>query len=432
MTTTSSGPDPSVGSPGGEERSRLAEADAGTRPWRAWGPYVSERAWGTVREDYSPDGSAWDHFPHEHARSRAYRWNEDGMAAVCDEQQTFCLGLALWNGADPFLKERMFGLTGPQGNHGEDAKEYWWYTDSTPTHSWMAWRYHYPQVRYPYEDLIEENGRRDGHDGEYELVDTDAFAGDRYWAVTVSYAKAAPEDLCMVIEVTNHGPDTATLHVLPTLWFRNTWSWGLPAHEDPDAGVAPVIRRDGGALLAEHRRLGRLRLVSSGPDGPDRRVGPDGPAGRRMLFCDNETNADRLWGVPGRSAFPKDGINDHVVTGAPTVNPDERGTKAAVHHMVTVESGRSATIRVRLATQPSGASATSGTSATSGWSGPLDLAGGFDAVVAARRAEADAYFDALAPSGVSADEALVLRQATAPTRTRPPSSSSTSRTSPRR
>jgi hypothetical protein len=385
------------------ERVRLAEADAGTRPWRAWGPYVSERAWGTVREDYSADGNAWEHFPHDHARSRAYRWNEDGMAAVCDEQQTFCLGLALWNGSDPILKERMFGLTGPQGNHGEDAKEYWWYLDSTPTHSWMSWRYHYPQGRFPYDDLVAENGRRGGHDGEYELVDTGAFAGDRYWAVTASYAKAAPDDVCMVIEVTNHGPDPATLHVLPTLWFRNTWSWGLPRHEDPDGGVPPVIRRDGDALVAEHRRLGRLRLVSTGPA----TVAGDGKAssaGTRLLFCDNETNAERLWGVPGRSAFPKDGINDHVVTGAATVNSDERGTKAAVHHVVTVESGGSATIRVRLTAE---ATEAPGTSVSP------DLAEGFDTVIATRRAEADAFFADLAPSGASADEALVLRQAIA-------------------
>jgi hypothetical protein len=320
------------------------------------------------------------------------------MAAVCDEQQTLCLGLALWNGSDPILKERMFGLTGPQGNHGEDVKDYWWYLDSTPTHSWMRWRYHYPQGRFPYEDLVAENGRRGGHEAEYELVDTGAFAGDRYWAVTVSYAKAAPDDLCMVVEITNHGPDPATLHVLPTLWFRNTWSWGLPEHEDPDGGTPPVIRRHGDGLLAEHRRLGRLRLVSS--DGS----AADGGSGGRRLFCDNETNAERLWGVPGRSAFPKDGINDHVVTGAGTVNPEERGTKAAVHHVVTVEPGGSATIRARLTAEPPG---------PTGATGSPDLTDGFDAVVAARRAEADAFFADLAPSGISADEGLVLRQAIA-------------------
>ena len=189
---------------------------------------MAERAWGTVREDYSADGDAWGSFPHEHARSRAYRWNEDGMAAVCDEDQTFVLGLALWNGADPILKERMFGLTGPEGNHGEDVKEYWWYLDSTPTHSWMTWRYHYPQREFPYARLVAENARRGRHDPEFELADTGIFDDGRYWAVTVDYAKAAPHDLCLLIRVENRGPEAATLHVLPTLWFRNTWAWGLP------------------------------------------------------------------------------------------------------------------------------------------------------------------------------------------------------------
>lgn len=213
------------------EQMRLQEADEGTAPWRAWGPYLSERAWGTVREDYSAYGDAWDYFPHDHARSRVYRWNEDGMAGVCDEHQTFCLALALWNGVDPILKERMFGLTGPEGNHGEDVKDYWWYLDSTPTHSWMTWRYHYPQRPFPYTDLVAENRRRGKDEPEYELVDTGIFAESRYWAVTVDYAKAAPTDLCLRITVDNHGPEAATLHVLPTLWFRNTWSWGLPGED---------------------------------------------------------------------------------------------------------------------------------------------------------------------------------------------------------
>src|SRR5438552_9795098 len=201
--------------------------------WKKWGPYLGERQWGTVREDYSEHGEAWDYFPHDHARSRAYRWSEDGLAAVCDEQQTWVLGLALWNGVDPILKERIFGLTGPEGNHGEDAKEYWWYLDSTPTHSWMTWRYHYPQREFPYADLVAENGRRGHHDPEYELVDTGVFDEDRYWAVTVDYAKAAPDDLLMRVTVVNRGPEEATLHVLPSLWFRNTWAWGLPGETEP-------------------------------------------------------------------------------------------------------------------------------------------------------------------------------------------------------
>ena len=362
----------------GAERQRLAAADSGERPWRAWGPYVAERAWGTVREDYSEHGEAWDHFPHDQARSRTYRWNEDGMAAVCDTAQTFCLGLALWNGVDPILKERMFGLTGPQGNHGEDVKEYWWYTDSTPTHSWMSWRYHYPQREFPYGDLVDESARRGKDEREYELVDTGVFADDRYWVVEVDYAKADTHDLLMRIRVTNQGPDEATAHVLPTLWFRNTWAWGLPGQDR-----TPMIRRDGSQLLARHHRLGRLTLQGDGDP--------------RFAFCDNETNAEQLWGVPGRSAFPKDGINDHVVHGSDTINPAEVGTKAALHYQLTVPAGQTREVRVRL---------------VAGDVTTLDLGDGFAGEIARCQAEADAFFGALGPE-LDADRALVLRQATA-------------------
>ena len=361
------------------EHARLATADAVTAPWRRWGPYVSERAWGTVREDYSDDGNAWAYLPHDHARSRAYRWSEDGLAAICDEVQTFCLGLALWNGTDQILKERIFGLTGPEGNHGEDAKEYWWYLDSTPTHSWMRWRYHYPQAPFPYADLVAENGRRGKLDREYELVDTGAFADDRYWAVTVDYAKAGPEDLCLVVRAANRGPDEAVLHVLPTLWFRNTWAWGLPGQD-----AVPAIHDDGGRLVAEHRQLGKLTLAGDGAPAP--------------LFCDNETNNPRLFGVPGRSAYPKDGINDHVVHGAATVNPDRRGTKAALHYVLTVPAGESREIRLRL---------------TRGDVVVPDLGDGFTAVLADREREADEYFAALTPAWTSPAEVMVLRQAVA-------------------
>jgi hypothetical protein len=357
------------------EQERLAAAG----PWRAWGPYVSERAWGTVREDYSADGSAWTYFPHDHARSRAYRWSEDGLAAVCDEHQTFCLGLALWNGVDPILKERIFGLTGPEGNHGEDAKEYWWYLDSTPTHSWMRWRYHYPQAPFPYDDLVAENARRGRGDREYELVDTGVFAGDRYWAVTVEYAKAGPTDLCAVVRVQNRGPAEATLHLLPTLWFRNTWAWGLPGQD-----AVPAIRAAPGRLLARHHRLGGLTLAGDGE-----------PA---ALCCDNETNAVRLFGVPGRSAYPKDGINDHVVHGAATVNPDGVGTKAALHYVLTVPGGQTREIRLRL---------------VAGDVAAPDLGAEFSRTVAERAGEADAFFAGLTPASATPDEALVLRQAIA-------------------
>jgi hypothetical protein len=359
---------------------RLRAADDGTEPWRAWGPYVAERAWGTVREDYSASGQAWDYLPHDHARSRAYRWNEDGMAGVCDRRQTFCLALALWNGVDPILKERMFGLTGPEGNHGEDVKECWWYLDSTPTHSWMTWRYHYPQRPFPYDALVHHG--RGPHDPELELVDTGAFADDRYWAVTVEHAKAAPRDLCVRITVENRGPEPATLHVLPTLWFRNTWAWGLPGED-----AVPRITSEGDStLLAEHADLGRLVLT--------------GQPGGAPLLCDNETNTMRLFGVPGRSSYPKDGINDHVVHGAATVNPDRAGTKGALWYRLEVPARGEAVLRLRLSTAP--------TDPAAGLDGTA-----LDAVMVARRAEADAFYAALTPPGATADEARVLRQALA-------------------
>jgi len=364
-------------SDGVAERGRLAQADSGEQPWRAWGPYLAERAWGTVREDYSEHGTAWDYFPHDHARSRAYRWNDDGMGGICDERQTFCFALALWNGQDPILKERMFGLGGDGGNHGEDVKEYWWYQDSTPTHSWMRWRYHYPQAGYPYDDLVAVNGRRSREEPEYELIDTGVFDDDRFWAVTVDYAKATPTDMCMVVTMSNRGPDRATLHVLPTLWFRNTWSWGLRNRRIPALTGVP------GRLSGVHRGLGRITL--------------DGEAAAPALLCDNETNAQRLWGLPGTSQFPKDGINDHVVAGAPTVNPAGVGTKGALHYEVTLAAGETRQIRLRLAQSDDQI-------------GPLDLGDGFAEVLRDREAEADAFFADLIPAAASAEEALVARQ----------------------
>ncbi|MFC3384034.1 MGH1-like glycoside hydrolase domain-containing protein [Couchioplanes azureus] len=363
-------------SDGVAERERLAQADSGEQPWRAWGPYLAERAWGTVREDYSEHGTAWDYFPHDHARSRAYRWNDDGMAGVCDDRQTFCFALALWNGRDPIIKERMFGLGGDGGNHGEDVKEYWWYQDSTPTHSWMTWRYHYPQRAFPYNELVTVNGRRSREEPEYELVDTGVFDDDRFWVVTVNYAKASPRDLCIVISVANRGPEEATLHVLPTLWFRNTWSWGLPNRQVPVLAGAP------GRITGLHRSLGYLMLTGEG----------DPPA----LMCDNETNSQRLWGRPGTSMFPKDGINDFLVAGAPTVNPAGTGTKGALHYEVTLGPGETREIRLRLTEADEPVEA--------------DLGAGFAEVVVARRAEADAFFADLIPAAASEEEAAVARQ----------------------
>ena len=267
----------------GAERERVAgfgRLEDGLRQageWYRWGPYLSERQWGTVREDYSADGDAWNYLPHDHARSRAYRWGEDGLAGFSDVEQRLCLGLALWNGRDPILKERAFGLTGEQGNHGEDVKEYWWYLDAIPSHAWNQWRYHYPQGPFPYQDLIDVNGSRDKFQPEYELVDTGAFGDNRYWIVEVAYAKAGPDDLLMAITVTNAGPDADTLHVLPTAWFRNTWAWDTDA---PRPSMAAAGDTDGSVAI-EHPFLGTLELVAD--------AGPDGAA-PEALFCENETN----------------------------------------------------------------------------------------------------------------------------------------------
>jgi hypothetical protein len=355
----------------GAERLRLRLADDGVQPWRRWGPYVAARAWGTVREDYSADGESWWSFPHDHARSRAYRWSEDGLAAVCDEEQRLCLGVALWNGRDPILKERLFGLTGPEGNHGEDAKECWWYLDATPTHSWQRWRYHYPQAEFPYRALVEENGRRGKSDPEFELLDTGVF-DDGYWQVTVDHAKAGPDDLLMRITVRNLGPRTATLHLLPSLWFRNTWDW------DPGS-PRPELALDGDRIGATHEELGRYALTWSGTPEPQ--------------FCENETNLRRLYGVDHGTPYPKDGINDAVVAGSPTVNPERRGTKAALWYRLEVAAGDSAEVRVRLAPRAG------------------DVGDGFADVLTARQREADEFYAPLVPDDATEDEARIMRQA---------------------
>jgi Mannosylglycerate hydrolase MGH1-like glycoside hydrolase domain len=352
--------------------------------WYLWGPYVTERQWGTVREDYSEDGSAWDYFPHDHARSRAYRWGEDGLAGFCDIEQRLCLGLALWNGRDPILKERLFGLTGPQGNHGEDVKEYWWYLDAIPSHAWNRWRYHYPQGHFPYDDLVATNAARNRFQPEYELLDTGVFDGDRYWIVEVCYAKDGPGDLLMNVSVKNAGPVTETLHVLPTAWFRNTWSW--------DAGEPkPVLEATGDAAVrVAHPFLGDLDLTAG--EGPD----DSGPA---VLFCENETNLARLYNAAPTTPYPKDGINDHVISGAPTVNPDRRGTKCSFWYQLTLEPG--ATAELRLYLRPPGGQP----------SGDRPLGSRFVEVLDQRRAEADEFYAGLTPAAASADEALVMRQA---------------------
>jgi hypothetical protein len=366
----------------GAEQARLTAARDEGVPWRRWGPYLSERQWGTVREDYSDNGDAWSYFSHDQARSRAYHWGEDGLAGFSDEKGRLCFALALWNERDPILKERLFGLTNAEGNHGEDVKEYYFYLDATPTHSYMKWLYKYPQAAFPYADLVATSRRRGRTEFEYELLDTGVFREDRYWDTEVEYAKATPEDILVQITATNRGAETATLHVLPTLWFRNTWQWW------PDVPKPELRRIDGrrGATIiaASHAELGRRWLYNDGDT--------------TLLFTDNDTNTERLFGRPNATPFVKDGVNDYVVNGREgAVNPAGIGTKASAHHRVTVRPGASAVIRLRLSDRS-----------------PDELPepfADFASVLAARRAEADAFYAALTPAATDADSARVMRQA---------------------
>jgi hypothetical protein len=361
------------------EEQRLAESRQRTAHWKRWGPYVSERQWGTVREDYSPHGTAWEYFPHDHARSRAYRWGEDGLAGISDNHQRLCFAWALWNGRDPILKERLFGLSGLEGNHGEDVKEYYFYLDATPTHSYLKYLYKYPQAEFPYARLVAENGRRGRRAPEYELLDTGVFDGDRYWDVLVEYAKADVDDILIRATVTNRGPDAAELHVLPTLWFRNTWTCE-PGAPRPRLGVAAL----GGAVVeAEHEVLGMRWLICEGAP--------------ELLFTDNESNAERLWGLTSGSPHAKDGINDHVVRGAAgRVNPGRAGTKMAAWYSLTVEPGGTRVIKLRLRNTPRLRDA---------------LGAEFDALFARRQDEADEFYATVIPPSLSADERSVMRQA---------------------
>ncbi len=369
------------------EHERLEAARTGSAPWKAWGPYLSERQWGTVREDYSDGGDAWNYFTHDQSRSRAYRWGEDGIAGVSDERQRLCLALALWNGADPILKERMYGLANSEGNHGEDAKEYWFYVDSTPTHSYMKCQYKYPQRAFPYQDLAETNRRRGKLDMEYELLDTGIFDEDRYFDVVVEYAKGDHDDILMLVTAHNRGPETASLHVLPTLWFRNTWSWG-------DRGPKPTLTATGtgadvATVTASHPELGEWLLSAS--------------SSAQLLFCENETNNERLWHVANASPYVKDGINDFVVGGrSDAVNPAGTGTKVAAHHILEIPAGKSAAVRMRL----SSARASRASRAK-----PLGPA--FDKSLQARRDQADQFYATVIPGTLNPDAAMVMRQALA-------------------
>jgi hypothetical protein len=379
------------------EQERMAGKHGPLTAWRRWGPYVAERSWGTVREDYSPDGNAWAFFPHDHARSRAYRWGEDGMAALCDRYQILCFGLALWNERDPILKERLFGLVPAEGNHGEDVKEYYFYLDSTPSHSYMKWLYKYPQREYPYQRLIDENQRRGGRGPEFELLDTGIFDDDRYFDVVVEYAKATPEDLAIRVTVHNRGPEAAPLHLLPQMWFRNTWAWGPASQPEPtivvgaggadhDVIVADDSNADPLKNLPFLYRLGPRRLVV--------------PKGGEPLFTNNETSGERVWGphVPSRKPYVKDAFHRYVVEGdTAAVDPARTGTKAAVRFRTMVPARGAVVYRFRF----------SGDDLTG------DPLGEVEAIVDERLAEADAFYAELQPQRATDDEKLVQRQALA-------------------
>lgn len=368
------------------EHERLAAADGGTMPWREWGPYLSERAWGSVREDYSADGDAWSYFPFDHARSRVYRWSEDGLAGLSNLNQDWCFALAFWNGRDPILKERAFGLANAEGNHGEDAKDYWWYEDATPTGSWLSWRYHYPQAEFPYARLRSVNAARSKDEDEYELVDTGVFDGDRYFTITADYAKQDPHTYAIRVTVRNEGPEAAVLHLLPHLWLRNMWAWGRAADiEDAvDAGLVGV-RGAPGRLTARHPHFAPLTLAD--------RSGLD-PA---PLLCDNETNASLLFGESARNAsqYPKDGIGDHVLHGTPTVNPGLEGTKGALHYVLELAPGEERCVHLSLSED----------------AGALGSAAEVEGCLAARKEEADAFYGAVGAGVEDAADARIMRQA---------------------
>ena len=367
-----------------KEDVRLQQSRERRAHWKRWGPYLSERAWGTVREDYSPDGTAWDFLPHDHARSKAYRWGEDGIGGISDRHQLICFAVALWNGRDPILKERIFGLTGSQGNHGEDVKEYYFYLDSTPTHSYMKYLYKYPQAEFPYGRLVDENRRLGKEAPEFELMDTGVFDEDRYFDVVIEYAKATPEDILIRINVTNRGPESADLHLLPTIWFRNTWSWR-------NGEVRPNLRQ-----ITDVRNASAIQLCQ--------------PAyGHRWLFCngvpellftENETNTRRLYNYQNGARHAKDGINDYIIHGVEdAVNAAKTGTKAAAHYPLTLGPGETKTIKLRLTDleiPPTN-------------SDPCN--GKFDAVFDERKREADQFYDSVTPKHLSQDARAVMRQA---------------------
>ena len=358
-----------------KEEIRLGEGQRREKHWKRWGPYLSERAWGTVREDYSPDGNAWEYLPHDHARSRAYRWNEDGLAGICDRHQSICFALALWNERDPILKERLFGLTGNEGNHGEDVKEYYFYLDSTPTHSYMRYLYKYPQARFPYSQLVEEHRHRGRDQPELELLDTGVFNEDRYFDIFVEYAKVDVEDILIKVNVFNRGPETARLRLLPTIWFRNTWGGDV---------ARPELRQVPGAIELDHPSLGKRWLYYDGSP--------------ELLFTENETNVKRLFGVENRCTCVKDGVNDYIVQGVKeAIATEPMGTKAAAHYQLEIGAGQAATVRLRLS--------------------DIDFSGiaeavfdRFDQLLSLRKSEADEFYATVIPQDLSSDAQNVMRQ----------------------
>ncbi len=356
------------------EEKRLSETKEGTKNWKKWGPYLSERAWGTVREDYSADGAAWDFAPHDHARSKAYRWNEDGIAGISDDRQQICFAVAFWNERDAILKERIFGLTGNEGNHGEDVKEYYYYLDSTPTHSYMKYLYKYPQTAFPYESLIAENRRRSKTDGEFELIDTGVFDANRYFDVFIEYAKADTDDICIKISAANRGDETKTLRILPTIWFRNTWSWEV---QNSKSKVKKLFAVDENTI-----DLGDYQLYCENAD--------------ELLFCENNTNKQKLFGAENETPFVKDGINNYIVHDQKdAVNPEKTGTKAAAHYNLEIGGGETKEVFLRLTDKklkkPFGKK--------------------FTDALTERTLEADAFYDAIIPQNLSADAKNVQRQA---------------------
>src|SRR5712664_250501 len=389
------------------EDNRLEEARTRKKHWKRWGPYLSERQWGTVREDYSPGGTAWEYFPHDHARSRAYRWGEDGIGGISDRHQMICFGLAMWNGRDPILKERLFGLTGNEGNHGEDVKEQYFYLESTPTHTYMRMLYKYPQGEFPYRWLVEENRRRGKDQPEYELLDTGVFAENRYFDVFVEYAKADVEDMLIRITAINRGPQAATLHLLPSLWFRNTWSWG----KDPRRPSVRIASGVPGSLCTEleHWQYGKRWLLCAGQP--------------ELLFTENETNNARLFGGKNRSPYVKDAFHEYVVYGnTAAVNPDQMGTKMAAYYPLLLDPGQSVTLKLRLTDREPLGGMDTGAGTVGGFVSPgtqerpegvpgtNDFDAGFEGLFATRQKEAEEFYATRIPKELSNDAKAVMRQ----------------------